>query len=115
MTRTKWLMLVNRIAGCLGVGALFVPIAQADAAPASAPDTVHSAQAETGGVLIRLEDDQVFISENGRPFERLDLKDGAEADHLRALLRDAGGAAAPVHVDIGRSVVADGAAAWHRP
>jgi len=108
-----WLARVNRLAACLGIGALFAPVAQAGVATPAADVAAPSGHAVTGGLLVRLERGQIFVSEGGRPFERLELKDSVEADHLRALLREMGGEAGPVSADTGRSIVADGAAGWH--
>jgi hypothetical protein len=110
----SWLVGVKRFAACLGIGALFAPVAQADVAPAT-DAAAPSGHAVAGGLLVRLDGDQIFVSEGGRPFERLELKDSAEAEHLRALLREMESNTRAVPADIGRSVVADGAAGWHRP
>ena len=111
----SWLVWMSRIAGCLGIGALFAPVVQAGVAAPAADVPAPSGHAPAGGVLVRLQGRQIFVSEGGRPFERLELKDSAEADRLRALLRQMGAEAGPVPADIGRSVVADGAAGWHGP
>lgn len=111
----SWLVRMNRLAACLGIGALFAPVAQAGVAPSAADAAAPQGHAVAGALLVRLEGGQIFVSEGGRPFERLDLKDSTEADHLRALLEEMGGDKGAVPAHIGRSVVADGAAGWHRP
>jgi hypothetical protein len=110
----SWLVRMNRLAACLGIGALFAPVAQA-AVALSAADAAASGHVVAGGLLVRLAGGQIFVSEGGRPFERLELKDSAEADHLLALLREMRGDSGAVPAHIGRSVVADGVAGWHHP
>ena len=72
------------------------------------------AQASRPNVVVQDIDGHLVYSEGGRPFRALPLSDPAAAEALRAMLRAASPSGDPVAVDVGRTVVADGAAGYHR-
>jgi hypothetical protein len=89
----------------LGFGALLGQDARADARQVqpSKPQATRSDE-----VAVRLEGDTVFISQDGRAFEELQLGNTAEAARLKALLRDAGAIGQAVSVPVGAMIVASG-------
>ncbi|MGA7805960.1 hypothetical protein [Bradyrhizobium sp.] len=74
----------------------------------SAPDPSVGSVSNLNEVAIRLEGDNVFISQDGSVFEELRLGDTPEAAHLRRLLRDAGAQGQSVSVPVGAMIVASG-------
>jgi hypothetical protein len=65
-------------------------------------------EAARAGVVLKQMGEQLFFSEAGGPF--LPVPDGPAAAVLRDLARDAG---APLRLEVGRTMVADGASGWH--
>lgn len=86
----NWLRLPGRIAMLLGLGALSVAGARADA-PAAEPGLGMAPN--PGAVLVRAEGGRIYLSEHGGAFEELRLGDTAEARLLRQLLESQGAAA----------------------
>jgi hypothetical protein len=96
----------------LGFGALFGGEAQADSSQLQPPDATpeHSARSalRLDDVAMRIEGEDIYISQGGSAFEELRLGDTPEAAHLRKLLRDAGAVGQPVSVPVGSTIVASG-------
>jgi hypothetical protein len=103
-----WLRLPSRIALLLGLGALSAAGARADA-PDAKPD--GSVGPLYGDVLIRSEGGKIFLSERGRDFEELQVKDTAEVRNLKKLLDDHEGAV----VRVNPMMVADSGAGFMWP
>src|SRR5215470_4292369 len=96
----NWLRLPSRVALLMGLGALSVAGAKADAVgEGSSGDATRAPQqsAKTfGDLLIWSDAGRIFVSEAGKPAEELHLGKTAEAEALRQLLgRDGATAATP--------------------
>jgi hypothetical protein len=59
-------------------------------------------------VAVRIEGENIYISQGGRAFEELHLGDTAEAVRFRKLLLDAGALGQSITVPIGSTIVASG-------
>jgi hypothetical protein len=59
-------------------------------------------------VVLRLDGENIYLSQGGGAFEELRLGNTPEAEHLRKLLRDAGGMGQSISVPIGSTIVAGG-------
>src|SRR5271163_2767677 len=102
MFKPNWLRLPSGIALALGLGAVAPAGAQADTQPAAQNPT------RSGELLIRVEQGQLQISENGRAFEKLVLTDTAEARHLKSLIEKHGAAVGSAVVGVGPTILAGG-------
>jgi hypothetical protein len=95
----------------LGFG-VFAGEARADRAqiqqPEATPDSSLSSAANAGEVAIRLDGENVYLSQDGGAFELLLLGDTPEALHLKKMLRDAGAEGRSVSVPVGAMIVASG-------
>lgn len=115
MSRAKlgniWSHLLAWMALLFGGGAL-MSTAQADQPkprpPESIPDLFGQPLSRPDEVVLRLDGENIYLSQGGSAFEELRLGDTPEALHLRNLLRDAGGREQSVSVPIGATIVASG-------
>ena len=109
--KSFWSQLPALSALLLGVGA-FSGDARADRSqiqpPEVAPDRSERSASNSSEVAIRLEGDNVYMSQDGGAFEELRLGDTPEARHLRKLLRDAGADGRSVTIPVGAMIVASG-------
>ena len=101
----------------LGVGVLIGGNARADhpKQPELTPDLSGQSPSRSDEVALRLDGEDIYVSQRGGAFEELRLGDTPEAAHLRKLLRDAGGIGKSVSVPTGSTIVAGGgggAAGW---
>lgn len=105
----RWLRLPSGFALLLGLGAVSAAGAQGDTPEVlshrAVPPVSHD-RITFGDVLIRSEGGKLFLSEGGRDFEELPVKDTAEARHLQQLLKHYG-AASGLTVRINPTLVAD--------
>jgi hypothetical protein len=96
----------------LGFGALLAGGARADKLqldpPEATPEPSRRSASRLDEVAIRIEGENIYISQRGSAFEELRLGDTTDAAHLRKLLRDAGAAGQSVSVPIGSMIVASG-------
>lgn len=76
--------------------------------PESTPDPSGRPTSNANEVAVRLEGENVFISQDGSAFEELHLGDTPEAVHLKRLLRDAGAEGHSVSIPVGAMIVASG-------
>jgi len=90
----------------LGFGVLIGGNARAD--QPRTPDLSGQSPSRSDEVALRLDGENIYLSQGGSAFEKLRLGDTPEAAHLRKLLRDAGGMEQPVSVPIGSTIVAGG-------
>ena len=111
-TARAWLRLPGRLALILGLSALSTAGARADT-----PE-----QAQRGAVddlLIRSESGKIFLSEGGRDFRELKLRDTVEAQRLRQLLEDRNRAEGAAHLRLDPTMMASGGGSgfhwWWRP
>jgi hypothetical protein len=74
----------------------------------AAPDSSSRPASDLSEVAVRLDGENVSISQNGGAFEPLQLGDTPEALRLKQLLRDAGAEGQSVHVPVGATIVASG-------
>jgi len=92
-------------------GALLAGDARADRSqlqpPEAAPEPSRLAS-RLDQVAIRIDGENIYISQRGSAFEELRLGDTPDAAHLRKLLRDAGAEGQSVFVPIGAMIVASG-------
>jgi hypothetical protein len=111
MARAKFEKASLRLSGwgalALGFGTLVAGGAQA-AASAPGVGTTPSRPDAADEVVIRTEGEKIYVSQGGKAFEELSLRDTPEAAHLRKLLGDAGAATGPVTLPAGSFVVANG-------
>ena len=101
----------------LGFGVLIGGNARADQPkpPELTPDLSGQSSSRSDEVALRLDGEDIYVSQRGGAFEELRLGDTPEAAHLRKLLRDAGGVGKSVSVPTGSTIVAGGgggAAGW---
>lgn len=96
----------------LGFGALLAGGARADKSqlppPEATPESSRRLVSKLDEVAIRIEGENIYISQRGSAFEELRLGDTPDAAHLRKLLRDAGAVGQSVSVPIGSMIVASG-------
>ena len=97
--------------GALMLGALLAGGARADRSqlqpPEAAPEPSRLAS-RLDQVAIRIDGENIYISQRGSAFEELRLGDTPDAAHLRKLLRDAGAVGQSISVPIGSMIVASG-------
>ena len=109
--KSFWSQLPALSALLLGVGA-FSGDARADRSqiqpPEAAPDRSERSASHSSEIAIRLEGDNVYMSQDGGAFEELRLGDTPEARYLRTLLRDAGADRRSVSIPVGAMIVASG-------
>jgi len=108
-----WRGLPSRVALALGLGALSVAGAKADAVgnatPGGDPAWVPQQSAKTlGELLIWNEAGRIYVSEEGKPAEELTLGESAEAEILKQLLAQAGATAATPRVLRDRIILVGG-------
>jgi len=93
-------------------GALLAGDARADRSqlqpPEATPEPLRRLASRLDEVAIRIEGENIYISQRGSAFEELCLGDTPDAAHLRKLLRDAGAVGQSVSVPIGSMIVASG-------
>jgi len=78
--------------------------------PAGPRAAVARTEPEGGGVLVREIDGRLYFSERGGTL--VPVPDGPAAAALRGMVR-ASGKNGSLAVEVGRTVVADGASGWH--
>jgi hypothetical protein len=102
---SKW------VAFILGCGALFAGDAQANKSqnqPIGAMGPSNSLGLNSDKVLVRLEGEKIFISQDGSTFRELSLADAPETAYFKELLRDATSADREIAVPLGPIIVANG-------
>jgi hypothetical protein len=102
---SKW------VAFILGCGALFAGEAQASKSqiqPIGAVGPSNLLGRNSDKVLIRLEGEKIYISQDGSTFRELSLVDAPETIYFKELLRDATSAAREIAVPLGPIIVANG-------
>ncbi len=87
-------------------GGALVGSAQADVRPQS----TSQSDPGTHEVVVKIDGDNILISQDGRNFEELRLGDTREALHLRKLLRDEVSDGRSITVPVGSMIVASGGA-----
>ena len=96
----------------LGFAALIGGEARADRSqlqPLDAtPEPSGPSASRSDEVAVRIDGENIYISQGGGAFEELHLGDTPEAAHFRKLLRDAGAAGQSVSVPVGSTIVASG-------
>jgi len=96
----------------LGFGGLLGGDARADRPqiqpPGATPQPAGQSASRLHEVAMRIEGENIFISQGGSAFEELRLGDTPEAARLRKLLREAGAARQSVSVPVGSMIVASG-------
>jgi hypothetical protein len=97
----RWLRLPSRGALILGLGALPTTALQADAPEQNTPTSF-------GNVLMRTEGGKIYLSEGGKKFQELQLRDSAEARFLKQLLEQNGTATAPAGLLLNPTIFAGG-------
>jgi hypothetical protein len=84
----------------------------------SAPGPAAALAPETPGasaVVLKHEGGAVFLSQAGRPFERLELGDTPEMRELLSVLRQLSPDGSAVTIPLDQSIVAGGGASVHKP
>src|SRR5687767_9614398 len=105
----QWLRYSWQTALLAGVGSLLSPyVAAKDMAPPT--DSSHV----EGVVLMKYENGQLFIAENGGSVEPLDLGETPEATQLRNLVRSLSPDGSLVEIPVDRRIVADGGVSAYR-
>lgn len=102
---SKW------VAFILGCGALVAGEAQANTSQIQPVGTVGPSNLRglnSGQVLLRLEGEKIFISQDGSKFNELSLADAPATNYLKELLRDASTAGGEITVPLGPIIVANG-------
>jgi hypothetical protein len=102
---SKW------VAFILGFGALFAGETQANKSQIQSTGAVGPSNLlglNSDEVLIRVEGDRIYISQDGSKFKELSLTDGPGADYFKELLRDANAAEGEFAVRVGPIIVANG-------
>src|SRR3954451_12925266 len=94
----------------LGFGVLIGGNARADQPkpPELTPDLSGQSPSRAEEVALRLDGENIYLSQGGGAFEELRIGDTVEAVRLRKLLRDAGGMGQSVSVPVGSIIVAGG-------
>jgi hypothetical protein len=104
---SKW------VAFILGFGTLFAGETQANNSQIQSTGTMGPSNLlglNSDEVLIRIEGERIYISQDGSKFKELSLADGPGADYFKELLRDANTAQGEFAVRIGPIIVANGGA-----
>jgi hypothetical protein len=65
-------------------------------------------RAGSGEIMVRIDGENIYISQDGSTFEQLRLGDTPETAHLKQLLRDEGADRRSVSVPVGSMIVASG-------
>ena len=108
----RQLQLPKWAAVLVGFGTLFAGTAQADKLTSGSFSTdvtpPNPADSRLDEVLVRVQDDKVFLSERNGEFKELTLNDSPEVAYLKTLLRDSADANGYVTVPIGSIIVANG-------
>jgi len=102
---SKW------VAFILGCGALFAGEAQANKSqiqPLGAMGPSNPLGRNSDKVLVRLEGEKIYISQDGSTFTELSLADAPETAYFKELLRDATSADREIAVPLGPIIVANG-------
>jgi hypothetical protein len=102
---SKW------VAFILGCGALFAGEAQANKSqiqPVGAMGPSNPLGRNCDKVLVRLEGEKIYISQDGSTFRELSLADAPETTYFKELLRDATSADREIAVPLGPIIVANG-------
>lgn len=100
---SKW------VAFILGCGALFTGETQANNSQIQSVGAVEPSNRlglNSDQVLLRLEGEKIYISQDGSAFKELSLADAPETAYFKALLRDAN--TAEIAVPVGPIIVANG-------
>jgi hypothetical protein len=109
--RKFWSHLPGWGALLLGFGAL-AGDARADrpqlGPPGSAPRPSSQSASQPGEVRVMIHGEKLYISQDGRPFEQLELSDTPEAAYLKMLLRDEGADRRSVSIPVDAMIVASG-------
>ena len=94
----------------LGFGVLMGGSARADQPkpPELTPDLTGQSPSRSDEVTLRIDGENIHLSQGGGAFEELRLGDTPEAEYLRKLLQDAGAIGQSVSVPIGSTIVAGG-------
>jgi hypothetical protein len=100
----QWLRLPGRVALILGLGALSTAGAQA-----GTPESRD--RADRADVLIRSEGGKIYLSEGGGEFQELQLRDTAEARHLKQLVDDRSRALGSAPLRLNPTILAGGGGA----
>ena len=112
-TLSKWGALIAGICSLAGTGqaSAATPHPPADSTP------LHSATPAFGEIKLRLFNNKIYISDQQKAFQELDLGNTPEAKRVRALLNKLLPDGGTVTLPLGPSVVADGGAmgTWSRP
>jgi hypothetical protein len=107
-----WSQLLAWLALMLSFGALLAGGARADRSqlqpPEATPEPSTRLASKSDQVAIRIDGENIYISQRGGAFEELRLGDTPDAAHLKKLLRDAGAGGQSVSVPIGSMIVASG-------
>jgi hypothetical protein len=72
------------------------------------PEPSSRSASRADEVVVRIDGEMIYISQDGRRFEELRLGNTPEAAHLKKLLRDEGADGRSVSVSIGSMIVASG-------
>jgi hypothetical protein len=72
------------------------------------PEPSSQSASKSDEVAVRIEGENIYISQDGSTFEELRLGDTPEAAHLKRLLRDEGADGRSVSVPVGSMIVASG-------
>ena len=107
---SKW------VAFILGCGALFAGEAHANKSqnqPVGAIGPSNPLGRNSDKVLVRLEGEKIFISQDGSTFRELSLADAPETAYFKELLRDATSADREIAIHIGPTIVANGGGGAH--
>ena len=91
----NWLRLPSRVALLLGLGALSAAGARANSAEAQPGASLAQG---AGEVMVRADGGRIYLSEDGKTFEELQLGDTEAARHLRRLLENHGAAASGIRL-----------------
>jgi hypothetical protein len=106
-----WLRLPGRVALILGLGALSTAAARGDTSEQSNPTS-------SGDMLIRSEGGKIYLSEGGREFQELQLRDTAEAERLKQIFEHNRAIAGSDVVRLNPTILAGGGGAgfyWWTP
>jgi hypothetical protein len=72
------------------------------------PEPSSRSSSRSNEVAVRIDGENIYISQDGSTFEELYLGDTPEAAHLRKLLRDEGADGRSVSIPVGSMIVASG-------
>jgi hypothetical protein len=107
--RESVFLLSKWVAFILGCGALFAGETQANRSqiqPLGATGPSNLLGRNSDQVLLRIEGEKIYISQDGSKFNELPLADAPETTYFKALLRDAD--TAEIAVPVGPIIVANG-------